>query len=83
MRGLTVTVSERKRAGHTPDPHLAALMRATLAGGRKDPRAGDRLMRDRSGIPLSGAALMVAVGTLIWNLWNSSWIEAGRCRFLF
>ena len=35
----------------------------------------------RSGIALSGAALMF--GRLIWNLWNSSWIEAGRCRFLF
>jgi NADPH-dependent 7-cyano-7-deazaguanine reductase QueF-like protein len=41
------------------------------------------LRLDRSGIALSGAALMFAVGTLIWNLWNSSWIEAGRCRFLF
>ena len=37
----------------------------------------------RSGIALSGAALMSAIGTLIWNLWNPSWIEAGRCRFLF
>jgi len=41
------------------------------------------LRLDRSGIALSGAALMSAIGTLIWNLWNSSWIEAGRCRFLF
>jgi hypothetical protein len=50
-------------------------------------RANCRLMHrsnlDRSGIALSGAALMLAIGTLIWNLWNSSWIEAGRCRFLF
>jgi hypothetical protein len=38
---------------------------------------------DRSGIALSGAALMFAVGTLVWSLWNCSWIEAGRCRFLF
>jgi NADPH-dependent 7-cyano-7-deazaguanine reductase QueF-like protein len=41
------------------------------------------LRLDRSGIALSGAALMFAVGTLIWNLWNSSWIDAGGCRFLF
>ena len=41
------------------------------------------LRPDRSGIALSGAALMLSIGTLIWNLWNSSWIEAGRCRFLF
>ena len=41
------------------------------------------LRLDRSGIALSGAALMLAIDTLIWNGWNSSCIEAGRCRSLF
>jgi hypothetical protein len=59
----------------------AAILVLTHAGVLLGRIPGLRL--DRSGIALSGAALMLAIGTLIWNLWNTSWIEAGRCRFLF
>ena len=59
----------------------AAIFVLTYAGVFLGCIPGLRL--DRSGIALGGTALMLAIGTLIWNLWNSGWIEAGRCRFLF